>query len=102
MPAELSFTSWWRGEAEHHQELATIRGRQKKYAAAVLHWQKVAELRSLEPNGLINLAKAQLLNDQADAAQKTMAKIQKTEWPSRFDDDIRNATREFDRLRQAP
>lgn len=89
-------------EAEHHQELATIRGRQKKYAAAVLHWQKVAELRSLEPNGLINLAKTQLLNDQADAAQKTMTKIQKTEWPSRFDDDIRNATREFDRLRQAP
>ena len=89
-------------EAEHHEELAKIRGRQKKYAAAVLHWQRVAELRSLEPNGMINLAKAQLLNDQAGTAEKTMDQVRKREWPSRFDDDIQNAVREFDRLRQAP
>lgn len=89
-------------EAEHHQELAKIRSRQKRYADAVLHWQKVAELRALEPNGLINLAKAQLLNDQAALAQKTMKQIQDQVWPSRFDDEIREAVREFDRLRQAP
>jgi hypothetical protein len=89
-------------EAEHHEALAKIRGRQKQYDKAILHWQQVAELRSLEPNGLINLAKAQLLGNEAAAARKTMEKVQKTEWPSRFDNDISDAVREFDRLRQAP
>ncbi len=89
-------------EAEHHEALAKIRDRQKQYDKAILHWQQVAKLRSLEPNGLINLAKAQLLGDEAAEAQKTMEKVQKTEWPSRFDNDISNAVREFDRLRQAP
>jgi hypothetical protein len=89
-------------EAEHHEALAKIRDRQKQYDKAIVHWQQVAELRSLEPNGLINLAKAQLLGDQAAAARKTMDQVQKTEWPSRFDSDIQNAVKEFDRLRQAP
>ena len=89
-------------EAEHHEALAKIRDRQKQYDKAILHWQQVAKLRSLEPNGLINLAKSQLLGDEAAEAQKTMEKVQKTEWPSRFDNDISNAVREFDRLRQAP
>src|SRR5690606_12839153 len=51
-------------EAEHHEKLAVIRERQQQFAAAVQEWQQVAELRSLEPNGLINLAKAQFKADQ--------------------------------------
>lgn len=89
-------------EAEHHEALARIRGSQKQYAAATLHWRRVSELRSLEPNGLINLAKSQLLGNDAAAAQTTMARLQKTEWPSRFENDIRNAVNEFNRLKQAP
>jgi Flp pilus assembly protein TadD len=90
------------GEAEHHAALATIRSQQKRYAEAVVHWQQVAQLRSLEPTGLINLSKAQLLADQPAAAQNSIDKLQKTDWPSRFDDPVRNALRELDQLRQAP
>lgn len=89
-------------EAEHHESLAKIRDSQKRFEAAVLHWQKVAELRSLEPNGLINLAKAQLRAEQPDAAQKTIDRLQKTEWPSRFENDVRNSLNEINRLKATP
>jgi tetratricopeptide (TPR) repeat protein len=89
-------------EAGHHAALAKIRTRQKRYNEAVVHWQQVAELRSLEPTGLINLSKAQLLADEPAAAQKSIDRLQKTEWPSRFDVPVRDALRELDRLRQAP
>ncbi|MAG93686.1 MAG: hypothetical protein CMJ48_08050, partial [Planctomycetaceae bacterium] len=89
-------------EAEHHEKLAIIRGRKKQYTAAVLHWQQVARLRSLEPNGLINLAKAQMLADQPKAAQKTIDRLQKAEWPSRFESNVRNSLNELNRLRQTP
>ncbi|HSG69624.1 MAG TPA: hypothetical protein VLA12_04370, partial [Planctomycetaceae bacterium] len=85
-------------EAEHHQKLAVIRERQQRFAAAVQEWQQVAELRSLEPNGLINLAKAQFKADQPEAARETIDKLQKTEWPSRFDNDVRNALNELNQL----
>ena len=89
-------------EAEHHAALAKIRSRQKRYSEAVLHWQQVAELRSLEPAGLINLSKAQLQGGQLEAAQQSIDRLQKTDWPSRFDIPVRDALREIDRLRQAP
>ncbi len=82
-------------EAEYHEALAKIRTARKQHAAAVVHWRQVAELRSLEPNGLINLAKAQLKADQRQAADMTIAKIQKTEWPSRFAREVDTAIKEL-------
>ena len=58
------------------------------------------ELRSLEPNGLINLAKSQILAGQRDAAQQTIDRLQQTEWPSRFDDPVRKAIVELNRMMQ--
>ena len=89
-------------EAEYHEALAKIRTAKKQHAAAVLHWQQVAELRALEPNGLINLAKAQLQANQPQAADKTITQLQKTEWPSRFENEVRNSINELNRSRQAP
>ena len=87
-------------EAEFHEALAKVRGEKKQYAAALVHWQQVAELRSLEPNGLINLAKAQLQAGQHQAADKTIARLRSTDWPSRFDGEVGNALEELSRLRE--
>jgi len=89
-------------EAEYHAALAKIRTAKKQYAAAVLHWQQVAELRSLEPNGLINLAKAQLQANQPKAADKTITQLQKTSWPTRFESTVRDSLNELNRLKQIP
>jgi outer membrane lipoprotein-sorting protein len=88
-------------EAEYHEALAKIRTAKKQHTAAVVHWQQVAELRSLEPNGLINLAKAQLQANQPQAADKTITRLQKTDWPSRFENDVRNSLNEINRLKQS-
>ncbi len=68
----------------------------------MLHWQRVAELRSLEPNGLIHLGRAQVQADQPEAARRTVNKLRQTEWPSRFESQVRNGLREVDRLLEAP
>lgn len=71
-------------EAEHHQAFAEFREAAGRWAEAIPHWQHVARLRALEPTGLINLAEAQIHEKQWTNAQSTLAKLQKTEWPSRF------------------
>jgi tetratricopeptide (TPR) repeat protein len=76
-------------EAEHHQALAEVREKQNRWQDAISHWKEVAELRKLEPNGLLNLAKAQIHEKQFAPAQESLDKLNKTEWPSRFS-DVRN------------
>jgi tetratricopeptide (TPR) repeat protein len=45
-------------EAESHQLLAEIRERQNRWADAILQWEQVARIRSLEPTGLLGLCSA--------------------------------------------
>ena len=71
-------------EAESHQLLAQIRQKQDRWADATSHWKQVAEIRALEPTGLLNLAKAQLQLDRKEEARKTIDKLLAKEWPPRF------------------
>ena len=88
-------------EAENHQRLAVIRSSQERDDEAVLHWRRVAELRALEPNGLLGLAAAQLDAGDPAAARRTLQELGATEWPSRFDDELRNRRQELEqRMRQ--
>jgi tetratricopeptide (TPR) repeat protein len=71
-------------EAENHAAMAELRQTQNRWAEAIPHWEQVAELRKLEPNGLLKLAEAQLHEKQWDSAKATIKKLRKTEWPPRF------------------
>ncbi len=71
-------------EAEHHAALAEVRQKQNRWNEAIDHWQHVAELRRLEPNGLLRLAEAQLHAKHFVAAQETIDKLGQTAWPARF------------------
>jgi hypothetical protein len=73
-------------EAENQQALAELRGTQDRWADAVRHWGRAAELRALEPDGLLGLADAQLRAGDKAAAQETLKKLQMKDWPARFDD----------------
>jgi hypothetical protein len=61
----------------------------------------VANLRSLEPGGLLGLAAAEIRAGELPAARETLDKVRKTEWPSRFDDELRNREAELQRMIQA-
>ena len=87
-------------EAEHHEVLARLRDIQERYREAVLHWRQVSQLRSLEPNGLIHLAQSQIRAGNTDAAKETITRLQKTDWPSRFETEVRDAVSRLNR--QAP
>lgn len=71
-------------EAEHHQALAEIRQEQNRWSDAIEHWKHVAALRSLEPNGLLKLAEAQIHEKRYPQAQKTVDQLSQQEWPERF------------------
>ena len=81
-------------EAENHQALAEFRQVQGRWPEAIAHWKHVVRLRSLEPDGLIKLAEAQLHEQRWQKAQQTIHKLSSTEWPSRF----RQVPREVQRL----
>ena len=71
-------------EAENHQALAELRQKQNRWDDAIDQWKEVAELRRLEPTGLLKLAEAEIHQKQWDSARQTLDKLSKTEWPSRF------------------
>ena len=79
-------------EAESHTAMAELRQKQNRWSEAIPHWERVAEFRRLEPTGLLKLTEAQLHEKQWDEARKSIDKLQKTEWPSRFN-DVTNQTR---------
>lgn len=72
-------------EAENHQALAELRQSQGRWNDAVPEWEQVAELRKLEPTGLVRLAAALIQVKQFDRAAETLTKVRRTAWPSRFD-----------------
>lgn len=71
-------------EAEHHEALALIRQDQNRWSDAIEHWQHVAELRALEPTGLLKLAEAQIHEERWTAARTTIDRLKSRAWPSRF------------------
>ena len=71
-------------EAEHHEALALIRQEQNRWSDAIEHWKHVADLRALEPNGLLKLAEAQIHEQRWPAASSTIGKLKARSWPSRF------------------
>jgi predicted Zn-dependent protease len=97
--AERAFTSMVEmqpNESESHAALAEVREKQKRWPEAIAHWQRVAELRSLEPTGLVRLAAAEIGAGRYEAAVKTLAKVRNQSWPPRFDADLDKA-RELER-----
>ncbi len=73
-------------EAEHHTSLAKLREGQQRWDAAILHWNHAAELRALEPDGLFGLVEAQIKAKRWKEAERTLARLARKEWPSRFGD----------------
>lgn len=71
-------------EAEHHEALAVIRQEQNRWSDAIEHWKHVANLRALEPTGLLKLAEAQIHEKRWSAARSTIGKLKAGSWPSRF------------------
>lgn len=79
-------------ESEGHAMLAEIRQTQNRWQDAIYQWQRVAAIRSLEPTGLLNLAKAQVHEKQWTNAQESAKILLAREWPSRFSDIHNQAT----------
>ena len=73
-------------EAENHQAMAELRQKQNRWDEAIDQWKEVADLRRLEPTGLLRLAEAEIHQNQWTQARQTLDKLDKTEWPSRFND----------------
>ena len=77
-------------ETEGHTQLAKIRQEQDRWDDAIIHWQRVAEIRSKEPEGLLNLCRAYLHQRQRSEAQSAFKQLRRTAWPSRFDKTLKN------------
>lgn len=88
-------------EAEHHAALATLRGTQKRWGDAIMHWKHAARLRALEPTNLVKLAEAQISGGETEAASRTIDSINNRRWPSRFDDQLRQDRERLSRLLKA-
>ena len=89
-------------ESESHSMLAEIRQRRNQWDQAIDHWQRVAEIRALEPTGLLRLGKAQLHEKQHAAARRTIDKLRGTQWPARFDKQVADGIAAFEtQLREA-
>lgn len=83
-------------ESEGHAALAEIRQHQDRWSDAVVHWQQVARIRSLEPTGLLKLAEAQVHEKQWDEAAQSVRKLRSRTWPQRFG-DVDGKARELER-----
>lgn len=87
--AERAFTSiveMLPNESEGHAMLAEVREKQNRWSEAIAHWERVAEIRALEPTGLVKLAGAQIENGDWVGAAKTLHKLRSQSWPLRFTD----------------
>jgi Flp pilus assembly protein TadD len=73
-------------EAESHALLAEVREKQNRWADAIQHWERVAQLRELEPTGLLKLAAAQIHEQRWDDAERSLRRLNARSWPPRFRD----------------
>jgi len=82
--ANTSIVEMLPSESESHTALAVIRQDQDRYDEAIAHWQRVAEIRALEPTGLLGLAAAQIHQKHWDQAEDSLRKLDTRNWPARF------------------
>ncbi len=97
--AERAFTSIVEAlpnESESHTLLAEVREKQKRWPEAIAHWERVAEIRVLEPTGLVRLAAAQVESGDRAGAARTVQKLRGQVWPPRFN-DLPNQLRDLER-----
>ncbi len=97
--AERAYTSvveMLPNESEGHALLAEVRGKQNRWPDAIAHWERVAEIRALEPTGLLKLAAAQIENKDWAAASKSLRTLRSQSWPPRFT-DVEKETRELEK-----
>jgi len=85
-------------ESESHAMLAEIRQKHGRWDEAILHWQQVCRIRSLEPTGFLKLAEAQMHEKQYAAAKATIKTVTSRTWPERFDDVRYKAQRLLSRI----
>jgi tetratricopeptide (TPR) repeat protein len=71
-------------ESESHAMLAEVREKQDRWQEAIAHWKRVAEIRSLEPTGLLRLAAAEIHEKAWDSAKTALRKLRNQSWPTRF------------------
>src|SRR5262249_46932932 len=71
-------------EAESHVMFAEVRQRQNRWEEALRQWEIAAQLGSLEPTGLLGMAKAQIQLKQWEKALETLKKLERQTWPARF------------------
>jgi len=83
-------------ESESHAAMAELRQNQNRWSEAIPHWEQVAKLRKFEPTGLLKLAAAQVHEQKWEAAKDSLRNLNKTEWPSQFN----NITNEIKQLEQ--
>ena len=72
-------------ESEGHAMLAEIREKQNRWPEAISHWERVAQIRVLEPTGLLKLAEAQIHEKSWTKAGESLRKLRNQKWPERFD-----------------
>ncbi len=97
--AERAYTSvveMLPNESEGHALLAAVREKQGRWADAIAHWERVAEVRALEPTGLLKLAAAQIEHKDWAGAAKTLQKLRSQSWPPRFE-KVQQEARELER-----
>ena len=73
-------------DASSHMMLAGVREGQNRWDDALRHWDEAVRLRTMEPNPLIGLAKAQIHQGQLEKASQTLAKLKAKQWPVRFNE----------------
>ena len=98
--AERAFTSMVEvqpQESESHAALAAVREKQKRWDEAIAHWERVAELRALEPTGLVEMAEAQIAAGRFEDAAKTLRTVRSRTWPPRFNSTDLEKARELER-----
>jgi DNA-binding SARP family transcriptional activator len=71
-------------ETESHTMLAEIRQNQNRWDDAISHWKRVAELRALEPTGLLKLTEAQIHEGHWSDARQSLEALTSKSWPDRF------------------
>jgi predicted Zn-dependent protease len=99
--AYLSMIEAMPTETEGHTKLAEIRQQQNRWGDAIFHWRRVADLRPLEPTGLLRLAEAQIRARKLDDARDTVRKLEQTAWPDRFRNIETSCTNLRKRIEQA-
>jgi Flp pilus assembly protein TadD len=97
--AERAYTSTVEmlpNESESHELLAEVREKQNRWPDAIGHWERVAQIRALEPTGLLRLAKAQVHEKAWDQAAAAVRRLRSQSWPQRFG-DVQQQTRELEK-----